>query len=97
MESSLKIAEIFVFFATIAAIIAYLFRFGFTHLFDVVIGREGLDIVVFRKIVIATIPYSSIERAERRLVISVERRFSALVDCASNHEQSWTTIDHNQT
>jgi hypothetical protein len=68
VESGLKIAEFFVFFAIIAAIIVYLLRFGFSHLFDVVIGREGLDVVVFRKAVIATIPYSSIERAERRWI-----------------------------
>ena len=68
MEAALKIAEFFVFFAIIAAIIVYLFRFGFSHLFDVVIGRDGLDIVVFQKIVIATIPYRSIERAERRWI-----------------------------
>jgi hypothetical protein len=66
VEPGLKIAEFFVFFAIFAAIIVYLLRFGFSHLFDVVIGREGLDVVVFRRAVIATIPYSSIERAERR-------------------------------
>jgi len=68
VESGLKIAEFFMFFAIIVAIIVYLLRFGFSHLFDVVIGREGLEIVVFRKAVIATIPYSSIERAERRWI-----------------------------
>jgi len=68
VESNLKIAEFLVFFAIIAAIIVYLFRFGFSHLFDVVIGRDGLDIVVFQKIVIATIPYRSIEGAERRWI-----------------------------
>jgi len=68
VELGLKIAEFFVFFATIVAIIVYLLRFGISHLFDVVIGRQGLDIIVFRKIVIATIPYSSIERAERRWI-----------------------------
>jgi hypothetical protein len=62
------IAEFFVFFATIVAIIVYLLRFGFSHLFDVVIGTEGLDVVVFRKVVIAMIPYSLIERAERRCI-----------------------------
>ena len=56
------------FFTIVAAIIVYLLRFGFSHLFDVVIGRKGLDVVVFRKAVIATIPYSSIERAERRWI-----------------------------
>ncbi len=66
MVSGLKIAEFFVFFAIFAAVIVYLLRFGFSHLFDVVIGKEGLDVVVFRRAVIATIPYSSIERAERR-------------------------------
>jgi hypothetical protein len=55
-------------FRNFAAIIVYLLRFGFSHLFDVVIGREGLDVVVFRRAVIATIPYSSIERAERRWI-----------------------------
>src|SRR3989442_11174281 len=68
VQLGLKIAEFFVFFAAIAAIIAYLLMFGFSHLYDVAIGREGLDIVAFRKIVIATIPYSSIERAERRWI-----------------------------
>ena len=64
----MKIAEIFVFFAVVAAIIFYLFRFGFSHLFDVVIGRKGLDIVVVRRVVIATIPFSSIEHVERRWI-----------------------------
>jgi hypothetical protein len=68
VESGLKIAEFFVFFAIIVAIIVYLLRYGFSHLFDVVLGREGLEVVVFRKVVIATIPYSSIERAERRWI-----------------------------
>src|SRR3989442_7367268 len=68
VQLGLKIAEFFVFFAAIAAIIAYLLMFGFSHLYDVAIGREGLDIVAFRKFVIATIPYSSIERAERRWI-----------------------------
>jgi hypothetical protein len=66
--SGLKIAEFFAFFAAIAAIIVYLLRFGFSHLFDVVFGSEGLDLVVFRRVVIATIPYSLIERAERRWI-----------------------------
>jgi hypothetical protein len=65
VETGLKIAEFLVFFATIAAIITYLLKFGLSHVYDVAIGREGLDVVVFRKVVIATIPYSSIERAER--------------------------------
>jgi hypothetical protein len=73
VQSGLKIAEFFVFFAIIAAIIVYLLRFGFSHLYDVVIGREGLDVVVFRAIVITTIPYSSIERAEcRRIFLSID-------------------------
>jgi hypothetical protein len=68
VESAFKIAEFFVFFAIIPAIIFYVLRFGFSHLFDVVIGKEGLDVVVFRKFVVATIPYSSIERVERRWI-----------------------------
>jgi hypothetical protein len=68
VESGLKIVELFAFFAIIAAIIVYLLRFGLSHLYDVVIGREGLDLVVFRKVIVATIPYSSIERAERRWI-----------------------------
>jgi hypothetical protein len=68
VESGLKIAEFVLYFAIIAAIIFYVLRFGFSHLFDVVIGREGLDVVVFQKFVAATIPYSSIERAERRSI-----------------------------
>jgi hypothetical protein len=63
-----SILEIAVFFAISAAIVVYLLRFGFSHVYDVVIGREGLDVVVFRKVIIATIPYSSIERAERRWI-----------------------------
>jgi hypothetical protein len=68
VESGLKIAEFFVFFAVFAAIIVYLLRFGFSHLYDVVIGREGLDVIVFRKVVVGTIRYGSIERAERRWI-----------------------------
>jgi hypothetical protein len=68
VESGLKIAEFFMFFAIVAAIILYLLRFGFSHLFDVVIGREGLDIILFRQFVVATIAYSSIEHAERRSI-----------------------------
>ena len=64
----MKIAEFFVFFAVFAAIIVYLLRFGFSHLYDVVIGREGLDVIVFRKVVVGTIRYGSIERAERRWI-----------------------------
>jgi len=68
VQSGLKIAEFIVFFAIIAAIIVYLLRFGFSHLYDVVIGREGLDVIVFRKVVVGTIRYGSIERAERRWI-----------------------------
>src|SRR5579864_6854247 len=68
VESSLKIAEFFVFFSIVGAIIFYLFTFGFSHLFDVVLGSEGLRVVLFRKIDIATISYRSIERAERRWI-----------------------------
>src|SRR5438132_12385696 len=68
MQSSLKIAEFLVFFAIVTAIVFYLLRFGFSHLFDVLIGADGLYIIVFRTAVIATIPYSSIERTERRSI-----------------------------
>jgi len=71
VEAGLKIAELLMLSAMVAAIIAYLLTFGLSHLYDVIIGREGLDVVLFRTIVMATIPYGSIEIAERRWIFLV--------------------------
>lgn len=68
MEAGLMVAELFAFVAIAIAIVAYLLRFGLSHLYDVAIGAEGLHVVLFRKVIVATIPYSSIERAERRWI-----------------------------
>jgi hypothetical protein len=62
--------ELVAFVAVQIGVTAYLVIFGVSHLYDVQIGRDGVDVLLLKTFKAATIKFNSIESAYERYVFS---------------------------
>lgn len=62
----LSLLKVVLFFALLIALVACLARFGLSPLYDVRVSGEGIDIILFRRVVAGTIKYRSIRAVYRR-------------------------------
>src|ERR1700722_1077617 len=54
---------VFLFFAIPTAVVFYLIRFGFKHLYEITINDDGLVLMIFLRFPVARINFDSIEKA----------------------------------